>query len=75
MQCKGVKVDSQYSDYDLLINDVFRANENGSKLLAHWNEELLHSIDNDLDPQRLAFSAGHKNFIVQINATIARMSK
>jgi hypothetical protein len=61
------------SDYERLIYDVFHNNPNGKKLLAAWNEELTSTMSVDRSHEALAYTAGHNDFIVQINSIIAKV--
>ena len=56
-----------------LVHQVFKQSEAGAKLLALWNEDMLHSQHKDLSPQALAYSAGRNDFVATLNARIAEV--
>lgn len=62
------------SDYETLVHDVFHNNPNGQKLLAAWNNELTSIISKDHSHQALAYTAGHNDFIIQINSIISKVN-
>lgn len=61
------------SDLECLMHRVFSQSEDGAKLLAYWNETIIHSIVIETDAGKLAYQAGAESWIKNINAAIRKV--